>query len=96
MQYYSFEYQFRHLIFIRYTPYTISIALNTFLWNSAFKGLVYIESYYRTNPILIANNTFIQNAAYYGAVGIFIRQMSYATLAEYFPSAESDLMCGGY
>ena len=63
----------RTLISIINTPYTITITDNTFTSNTVAKGLIYIESQHRSNPILIAANTFTTNAAYFGTVGIFIR-----------------------
>ena len=65
--------QMRTLISIINTPYTITITDNTFTTNTVSKGLIYIESQHRSNPILMAANTFTSNAAYYGTVGIFIR-----------------------
>lgn len=41
--------------------------------NTAIKGLIYIDSFHRTTPVLIDSNTFKFNGAYYGASAIFIR-----------------------
>ena len=62
------------LISIINTPYTIKITDNIFTKNTVVKGLIYIESQHRLNPILISTNTFTSNAAYYGTIGIHIRQ----------------------
>jgi hypothetical protein len=63
----------RGLISIIDTPHTITITSNTFMFNSAVKGLIYITSDARTNTIVIADNNFTQNAAYYGGAAIYIR-----------------------
>lgn len=41
--------------------------------NTAVKGLIYIDSFHRTVPLLIDDNKFMYNGAYFGASAIFIR-----------------------
>lgn len=64
----------RNLISIINTPHIIIIESNNFTSNSVVKGIIYIQSNVRTNPIIIAANTFSSNAAYFDTVGIYIRQ----------------------
>ena len=62
------------------------------------KGIIYIQSAARVEPIVIAENTFSYNAAYFGAVGIYIRQQMAPGkyLNSLNPTSESDLQCGNY
>ena len=80
------------------TPHQIVIDLNTFTSNSVVKGIIYIQSAARIEPIIIAENTFTFNAAYFGAVGIYIRQQMAPGkyLNSLNPTSESDLQCGNY
>ena len=51
----------------------IEIANNTFSDNSVVKGLIYIQSYTRTSPVIILGNEFENTFSYYSAAAIFAR-----------------------
>lgn len=75
------------------TPHAIVIAENTFQSNSAVKGLVYIDSPHRSQPLFIYKNIFTNNIAYFGTVGIFIRARTetVSSITTIDPTSESDL-----
>jgi len=78
------------------TQGTIEIADNTFSDNSVIKGLIYIQSYARTSPVIIFGNEFEYTFSYYSAATIFARIWLEDWKSEAEIEAKADLGCGGY
>jgi len=91
----------RNVISIRGTSHQITIAGNTFSDNDVVKGVIYLESAYRSQAVIIAANTFTYNFAYFSASAIYIRAFtdtgkSAMDIVNSAVTDETHLQCGGY
>ena len=88
----------RSLISIVGHYHQIEILGNVFTKNSGSKGIIYIDTYPRTNKhVLIATNIFTKNAGYMEASVIYVRARTSPAQSTFtsIPS-EGNLFCTGY